>query len=366
MIGDEWYESEERTSLGMIAELQRIRRRFRVRPIPVLLLALLITGGIYYRLSTKPVMHEAEIVLALTEESLSVRKRTSIPVDELRQYVVSVLLPGNKLLELIERHNLHPLRKQLGPQYAIDELWQQVDIAIWKNSFVAYREEEEHNARAARIGITVVDVDAERAFELARELAKIIITTSSAQSQKVADAYANEVKGVRDGLNRRAAEVSEAITTKLVAMVRARQARKMGLVGALEFELAGLYSEQKSIAGKLSNTTGSRDAIADRISAAGLDMTIEVVEEKRPDVTQQRTFVLVLIMMIVGVGALFGSALVVGAFDARVHDTDDVERLGLPVLGHVPGFAGDQVGSLEARGARRSRVPSFLRWRSHR
>ena len=57
---------------------------------------------------------------------------------------------------------------------------------------------------------------------------------------------------------------------------------------------------------------------------------------------------------------------VLGAFDSRVHDTDDVERLGLPVLGHVPGFAGDHVGSLEARGVLRARVPSFLRWRSQR
>ena len=40
--------------------------------------------------------------------------------------------------------------------------------------------------------------------------------------------------------------------------------------------------------------------------------------------------------------------------------------LGLPVLGHVPGFAGDQVGSLAARGYKRARVPLFLRWRSHR
>jgi hypothetical protein len=61
-----------------------------------------------------------------------------------------------------------------------------------------------------------------------------------------------------------------------------------------------------------------------------------------------------------------GTALIMGAFDSRVHDSDDVARLGLTVLGHVPGFAGDDVGSLEARGVSRARVPSFSRWRSHR
>jgi hypothetical protein len=49
-----------------------------------------------------------------------------------------------------------------------------------------------------------------------------------------------------------------------------------------------------------------------------------------------------------------------------VHDVDDVERLGLPVLGHVPGFPGDRVGSLEARSVQRTRIPLFRRWRSQR
>jgi len=75
----------------------------------------------------------------------------------------------------------------------------------------------------------------------------------------------------------------------------------------------------------------------------------------------------VMIIVVIGVGALIGSALFVGAFDARVHEVDDVTRLGLPVLGHVPGFKGDHIGSLASRGvdltSRGTRVPSFLRWR---
>jgi hypothetical protein len=69
-------------------------------------------------------------------------------------------------------------------------------------------------------------------------------------------------------------------------------------------------------------------------------------------------------LIIIGTGALVGATLFLGAFDPRVHDTDDVARRGLPVLGHVPGFSGDRVGSLRARGARRARVPWYLRWRS--
>ena len=71
----------------------------------------------------------------------------------------------------------------------------------------------------------------------------------------------------------------------------------------------------------------------------------------------------IMVVVVVGTGALIGSAVFLGAFDTSVHDTDDVARLGLPVLGHVPGFPGDHVGSLGARGALRARVPSFMRWR---
>jgi hypothetical protein len=42
-------------------------------------------------------------------------------------------------------------------------------------------------------------------------------------------------------------------------------------------------------------------------------------------------------------------ALVVGAFDARVYDPEDVRRLGLVSLGAVGGFPGDRRGSLRER-----------------
>src|ERR1041385_1373944 len=116
---DEWYESEESTRKGMIREVQRIRRRTRVRPIPVILLALFITGGITYKLATKKGHYEAEVVLAIREGSLlSEDKRTGMPVGELKDFVASVLLPDAKLRELIEQRSLFPKRKKLGMPWA--------------------------------------------------------------------------------------------------------------------------------------------------------------------------------------------------------------------------------------------------------
>src|SRR5262249_44737619 len=102
------------------------------------------------------------------------------------------------------------------------------------------------------------------------------------------------------------------------------------------------------------------------IAAAGLDMSLSIVEEHRPERPTHSRFVLILVAAVIGTGALIGSATLLGAFDSRVHDADDVFRLGLPVLGHVPGFAGDNVGSMQSRSVAHARVPSWRRWRSHR
>src|SRR4051812_24387305 len=90
--GDGWYESEESTRIGMVVELQRIRRRTFVRPLPVLLVATLITAGIVRKVANKQVVLESQVVLALAEGSLA-SEPTTLPVDQLRAYVTSILLP---------------------------------------------------------------------------------------------------------------------------------------------------------------------------------------------------------------------------------------------------------------------------------
>jgi len=66
----------------MILEVQRIRRRMRARPWPVIVSAALITAGLTYKIATMPQHVQSEVVLALTEGSMA--RDTALPVDELR------------------------------------------------------------------------------------------------------------------------------------------------------------------------------------------------------------------------------------------------------------------------------------------
>jgi capsular polysaccharide biosynthesis protein len=135
-------------------------------------------------------------------------------------------------------------------------------------------------------------------------------------------------------------------------------------------DVNALAEKEKRLHDQLALIAQSPDAIAEQITRAGLDTTLKLVAERRPLRPEQSTFVMILAIAVIGTCTLIGSAILFGSFDTRVHDSDDVARLGLPVLGHVPGFNGDDVGSMEARGARRAgtraRRSSWLRWRSYR
>ena len=364
-LGDGWYESEESTRAGLVSELQRIRRRFVVRPIPVLILAVLMTGAVTYKIHKKQPLVEAEVILALSEGQLG-GQGTGVPVDQLRQYVTAVLLPDKLLIDMIEKRNMYPLRTKLGAQFAIGELREQIEINIWKNSFQYYDDEDATAKKSARIGITVMDADPDQAFEVAHELASIAIVQHELERERISHAVATEVKAMRAATEERLGALETEIAIKQEAFASAKAAYKNGLASAIMLDLARLQGERKRAAEQMHGISVSNEGIADQIAAAGLDLTLQIVEERRPEHPEKSQFVLILVLVVVGTGALIGAALLVGAFDSRIHDTDDVERLGLPVLGHVPGFAGDSVGSLHARGARRARVGSVSRWRSLR
>ncbi|HET7504854.1 MAG TPA: hypothetical protein VFK02_27715 [Kofleriaceae bacterium] len=363
--GDAWYESEESTRVAMISELQRIRRRTKVRPIPVLLVATVITAAITHKLATKPIILEASVVLALTEGTMSTGVN-ALPVDQLRTYVNSVLLPDNKLIQLIEKRNLFRLRKTLGPQFAIEELRSNITVSIWKNSFVYFDDEDDNRRRSARIGLSVSDADPDRAYDIAHDLASIVIESAAQERQKLADKISGEVTAVRDATRAKLQQIADELDRKRAAVDEALRRGRPEITGVLQLEIAALAHEQKTTESRLGQIAGSREALASEIAAAGLDMSLSIVEEYRPERPTRSSFVVVLIAVVVGTGTLIGSALVLGAFDSRVHDSDDVTRLGLPVLGHVPGFSGDHVGSMQTRSALAARVPSFQRWRSHR
>ncbi len=361
----DWFAAELPVRVGMVAELQRIRRRTGVRPLPVIALAILITAAVTYKFAMKKRSYTADVVLAMREGVFGSDRDSTIPFSQLKEYVANVLLPDTELLKVIDKR-MPGRADRVGKPFALESFRDKLEIYIWKNSFAYYDDEDAEASKSARIGLEVSDEDPDVAYEIALDLAQVAIATHDAQRKKVTGLLAAEVDKYREQLMVKVDELDEQLVRKKDSLDKAKKIGNNQSAAILIVDIANLEQTRKRRFEQVKEVDISPDAFADEVTEAKLDITIAVVDQVRPEKVEQSGLILGMIIAVIGTGALLGAALVLGAFDSRVHDTDDVARLGLPVLGHVPGFQGDHVGSLDARGGARARVPLFLRWRSQR
>jgi hypothetical protein len=356
----DWYQAETPIGRQWVIELQRLKRRARARPFTIVAIALLLTAGLMFIIASKPRMARTRVVIAVTESDVG-SGRTPQSMGELRDYVATVLLPNAVLMPIIDENPwAFPLRKRLGDAYALSELRDLFDIAVWRNYFM-YEASYEH-MRSARIAVTVDHPDADFSVELARRLAALIIEGEAERRRAAADALAAEavkvIESTRASVDRAEAELNE----KLVEAAAAERARATGRSLALRAEVAALslalHKEKQKL--QTVNTAAEIDQLDAAVAQAGLGLGMEIADERLPPPAEAG----LAIRLIVIAAILFFLltplvAIVIGAFDSRIHDLDDVTRLGFPIVGHVPAFPGDGTGSLRDRGIRRRRVPSF-------
>ena len=237
----------------------------------------------------------------------------------------------------------------MGMQFAITEVREQLEVDVWKNTFVYYRDSESNSRKSARIGLTVIDSDPDRAYGIARALADVMIRTHDAERLKLTSALAAQVQLMRETIETELGVLAGRISERQTAIATAHVHGKTGIAAAMMVDLADLDARHEDLGTQLSPIPRSRDGVADQFCAAGLDVTLEVVAERRPDRPVTSTFALVLVMCVVGMGARCGWARVVRPLGARGHDGDDGGHLGRPVFCHGPAFAGDRVGALRSR-----------------
>ena len=88
------------------------------------------------------------------------------------------------------------------------------------------------------------------------------------------------------------------------------------------------------------------------MDARGVGLLFQVVDERPPPPPPDPRAVRIRIAMLSLVCFLFFlplCAIGIGAFDQRLHDREDVQRLGLDVVGHMPPFSGAERGSMKQR-----------------
>ena len=285
-------------------------------------------------------------------------------MDQLHDYVVNVLLPAKKLTKLIEDLDLYPLRKKQGPEYAIGMLSESADVDIYENYFLW--EYDPSAPRTARIGISVHDVDSNRAYETAKGMAKIVVATAAEEREKAVPMLRKQTAEAIKETHDRVAQLERDAAAAHLALQEAKKAgAEPSKIAVLELReartIASLRRGQQQVEVVTLNTTNDSALAASTESGLGLD--IQIVDERRPPPAVNHRFQFVIIGFILAFVVAFVSSLFVSSFDSRIHDDEDITRTGLTLVGHVPKFPGDDVGSLSARGIGRRRVTSYRPWR---
>jgi capsular polysaccharide biosynthesis protein len=325
-------------------------------------LTFLITAGMARKLSKRGASYDATVFLALDESALS-SGRNSVPGREIINYVGTVLIPDQALAELAERRNLHRLRKKLGPEYAISELRMQFELDVIQNDYAERR--VVNTERTAHIAITVYDASPEEADMLANDIAEIAVKTADIRNAEDAKLLAAEIKRTINELRERAQEREREMQAARTALAdaRLREDREAIAKESVRYEAAEREWRRAQTAFEETSRVAAQEASAEELQKAGLGINARITDRKNAGALVDLRTGMAIALVFVFFGALVSISMLVAAFDSRLHDAEDVSRLGLPVLGQVPDFPGQTWGSMQRRGVRRHRVPSFLRWR---
>lgn len=351
----DWLSEEPPVLQVLITELQRFKGRMKVHPLPVLLLALVMTAGAVFVFARKPTMYTARVILRISEGALSQYRGALLPRSELKNYIYNFALSDKALLEeVIEKHGLFQEELALfGADGAIDELRDWLSIEVYHNYF-HYDRNYESTPRSLRLGIVYMHKDADFAYKMAVLLSDLVVAVeSNKRLQEVRFAAENAhavLAAAEQEYADREAEISATMTDLADAEltgdgVRAAMARVQIA------ELARLQVRDRQRLTGLLREVEQLD-LSRKAEEASMGLVFELAGQVRP-VAKPPPGPLLLGLVGLVCFCIFVPvcAIGLGTIDSRIHELEDVRRLGMPALGHIPAFAGDSVGSLRQRGA---------------
>jgi hypothetical protein len=211
------------------------------------------------------------------------RADSTIPFDQLKEYVANVLLPDTELLKIIEKR-LPGRVDRVGKPFALESFRDKLEIFIWKNSFAYYDDEDADARKSARIGLEVSDEDPDVAYDIAMDLARVAIDTHDAQRKKVTGMLAGELAKFRDGLVIKLDELDAELAQKEDALIKAKKIGDNQIAATLVVDIANLTQTRKRRAQQVKEVDSSPDMFADEVTEAKLDITIAVVDQVRREV----------------------------------------------------------------------------------
>lgn len=326
-----------------VHELTRVLRRARGRPIITLLLATMCASALVVKQARKVPIYSAKVVLRMSEDAnTTARRSTFFFKEDLREYVWTVVLSNEVLFDIMDEHDLFTAELELGPEWALEAFRDAARVDVFHNYFVIDPGSDDE-ARSVRIAMVFSSLEPDLSVAVAEEMAQRFLDHERRARWAALDTLraqaSQQLHQAEEELNRRTAERAE-LWARMEAttddMERTRIQVELDTVRD-EIEAYTLILEQ-----------ARRDRTAVELAESGA-LAVEIAQTIRPQRILKSKKTLAVLGLLGFCFALPLCAIFVGAFDARVYDTEDVERLGLATVGHVPRFPGDRTGALRDR-----------------
>ncbi len=350
------WEAHEATFAYARSEARRLVKRARRRIWLAIVVATLACGGYSALKILRPKPYEAQLTLRIVEADFDLTAAVRPPREYLN-YVWSVFLASPRLRAVIEEHDLYPQKWERAPQLAIEAFRDDLDVVVWRNYFLEEHYGDDLEARSARVSIAWKDKDPTRVLEVVRALGQIIIEAQAEDRRQQFELAQGDLAQANVFASDRLLALQRQVARKRIELERARGERRT----RLEVELLSLTEEEKLL-GKRADEMGSARTRFEITAAWERERSGIRFELVDPGFVLPPSGAGPIGTALIALGIFFGSgllaALLLGSLEVRIDRADDVRRLGLDVVGALPRFVGDDVGTL----AERVRTEDRLKW----
>jgi hypothetical protein len=341
----------EEAQLGAIARLAFTRARRR--PALTLALALGATAALVGWRAWKAPAYEARLTFSMTEGEVVEPGAGLRPPRSIAEYLSTVVLSRERLGRLMEKHGISRARRAHDPVSAIEDFRREdISIEVTRNYFVFDRRPGDP-PRSAHLIVALTGSDPERTRALLHDIGQAIVDD---QAEDRADLLAAE-RTTLEGRLAWAQARSRSLEQRIAVLSEEAGHADKGDAIVLRARVASLALEHQDALEQVLELERHRGRVEFVAAAEGkkLGVRLELVDESLLVRSRRLTpWEMAALAPLVFALALLLVAPVVGAFDDRVYAAEDLELRGLPLLGALSRFPGDDQGSYRARLADRS------------
>lgn len=345
MQGEAWISEEAR----MASTVRRVFARALHRPLRVLTVAALVGGAIVGLRAITPPFYRATLHFRLAEGEVADPTQAPRPPSEIRQYLWNVVLSRSQLERIMRKYRYSTARLEQDPIDAVDRFREEIQVDVARNYFI-YERRRSDPPRSAQVTISLLGDDAEQTQAMLHEMGEafraVQRTQRVARLEQASELFRAELtqarartKTLQDDIRLLGREAARAGASEAIA-IRTRMAM-------MEAEIAATIDRALALEARAAAVALSGAAEEERL---GLDLQ-PVDEQLETFARRLAPRELALLAAVVFPIVLLLTVCVSGAFDDRVYAPEDLATRGLPLLGSLARFPGDDSGSYGARSA---------------